>query len=57
MKFFVPLLAVLCFTVVGCKSHSHGGGACCGTDGKCCKEAAAKTCPANCDKPCCKKAE
>ena len=48
MKLFVPLLAVLAFTLagVGCKST------CCGTCGG---DAAAKACPAGCDKPCCKK--
>lgn len=53
MKFLVPLLAVCCFTLVGCHGHSHTDGACCGKDGKCCKDA--KACPADCDKPCCKK--
>ena len=48
MKLFIPLLAVLAFTMVGvgCKST------CCG---KCGGDAAAKACPADCDKPCCQK--
>ncbi|MFN3167714.1 MAG: hypothetical protein ACE37H_11695 [Phycisphaeraceae bacterium] len=55
MKLLAPALAVICFSLCGvaCKSHSHAG--CCGTDGKCCK--AAKACPADCTKACCKKAE
>lgn len=48
MKFFLPLLALFCFSLagVGCKST------CCGTCGG---GDTAKTCPAGCDKPCCEK--
>lgn len=57
MKLLLPFLAMFCFTLagVGCKSHSHASGGCCGKDGKCCKEA--KACPAGCTKPCCAKPE
>lgn len=49
MKFVLPLLALFCFSLagVGCKSS------CCGKCGG--GDAAAKSCPADCDKPCCKK--
>lgn len=50
MKYLLPLVALFCFSLagVGCKSTS-----CCGKCGG--GDAAAKACPADCDKPCCKK--
>ena len=71
MKYFIPLLAVMCLAIGGCKStccgkcggHDHGADKkCCGTDGKCCKKAeatstGAKACAADCTKACCAKKE
>ena len=56
MKLMIPMLAVCCFAFagVGCKSTS-----CCGKCGgdKAHSHSDAKTCPANCTKPCCAKKE